>query len=211
MSVMSRRPVRWSLIAHWVSGTMLALLCGIFAWNAYDKWTQTGSLILGGFVLYNTVLVVMTVTRRPSVTTSPRVRDWVAALLTVVVSVQIHPEEWRQTGVQTAGVVLQGIGLAIMAVAVVSLGRSFGIVPANRGVKRSGLYGLVRHPLYAGEMLYFSGLVLTNLSPSNAIVWLGVFCGLMIRAWAEENHLRKDPKYQLYLEATPYRFVPGLF
>jgi protein-S-isoprenylcysteine O-methyltransferase Ste14 len=211
MRVLAQTRPLWRLAAHLVGGVMLALLCGKFALNAYHRWTETGSLILLGLVLYNTLLVGMTVTRRPSVSTSPRIRDWVAALLTVAISFQFQPEEWRQTGVQAAGVILQAVGLTIMGVAVMHLGRSFGIVPANRGVKRSGLYGCVRHPLYAGEILFFTGFVSTNFSRINLIVWFGVLCGLLIRARAEENHLREDLEYRAYLDATPYRFFPGLF
>ena len=202
---------RGRLVAHWVSSAMLALLVGKLALNAYDQWAKTGSLILLGLVLYNTFLVAVTVTRRPSVSISPRIGDWVAALLTVAISFEFRPGEWHQTGAQAVGVIFQGVGLAIMGVAVMNLGRSFGIVPANRGVKRSGLYGCVRHPLYAGEILFFTGFLLTNLSGRNVIVWLGVLFGLLIRAWAEENHLREDLEYRAYLDATPYRFFPGLF
>lgn len=211
LRVSASTQTRWRLAAHLVSSWLLSLLVGKLALNAYDRWTKTGSLILLGLVLYNTLLVGMTVTRRPSVSTSPRIRDWVAALLTVVVSFQFRPEEWHQTGAQAVGVILQGVGLTIMGVAVMSLGRSFGVVPANRGVKRSGLYGCVRHPLYAGEILFFTGFVLTNFSRINVIVWFGVLCGLLIRAWAEENHLREDLEYRAYLDATPYRFFPGIF
>src|SRR6266851_4338386 len=107
MRVLAQTRTLWRLAAHWVGGVMLALLCGKFALNAYHRWTETGSLILLGLVLYNTQLVGMTVTRRPSVSTSPRIRDWVAALLTVAISFEFRPEEWHQTGAQAAGVILQ--------------------------------------------------------------------------------------------------------
>src|SRR5262249_20401594 len=107
MRVLAGTRPRWDHVAHWVGGAMLALLCGKFALNAYDRWTQTGSVILAGLVLYNTLLVAMIVTRRPSASTTPRLRDWVAALLTVAISFQFRAEDWRQTGVQAAGVILQ--------------------------------------------------------------------------------------------------------
>jgi len=211
MSTSVQTGLPWRLVAHWVGGTMLAVLCAKFALNAYEQWTRTGSLILGGLVLYNALLVGLTVTRRPSASTSPRIGDWVAALLTVMISLRFEGEEWRQTGAQAAGVALQGAGLLIMAVAVMSLGRSFGVVPANRGVKRSGLYGCVRHPLYAGEIVFFTGFVVTNFSVINVVVWFGVLCGLVVRAWAEERLLSEDLEYRVYLAATPYRFFPRVF
>lgn len=211
MRALAQTRTHRGLAAHWICSGMLALLLAHFALNAYHRWTETGSLILLGLVLYNTLLVLVTVTRRPTVSTSPRIRDWVAALLTVAISFGFQPEEWHQTGAQAAGVILQGVGLTTMGLAVMNLGRSFGIVAANRGVKCSGLYGCVRHPLYTGESLFFTGFLLTNFSPINLIVWVGILCGLLIRAWAEEGHLRQDLEYRAYLDAVPYRFFPGLF
>ena len=211
LRVLAQTRTHWGLTAHWMGSGMLALLLVWFARNAYHRWTETGSLILLGLVLYNTLLVLVTVTRRPSVSTSPRIRDWVAALLTVAIAFEFRPGEWHQTGAQAAGVILQGVGLTTMGLAVVNLGRSFGIVAANRGVKRVGLYGCVRHPLYTGESLFFTGFLLTNFSPINLIVWVGILCGLLIRAWAEEDHLRQNLEYRVYQDAVPYRFIPGLF
>lgn len=34
---------------------------------------------------------------------------------------------------------------------------------------------------------------------------------LVIRSWAEENHLCQDPEYQVYMRAVPYSFFPKLF
>jgi protein-S-isoprenylcysteine O-methyltransferase Ste14 len=98
-----------------------------------------------------------------------------------------------------------------MLVALTSLGRSFGIVAANRGIKRFGLYAWVRHPLYAGELIFFPGFILASFSPSNLTICLGIVCGLMIRSRVEERHLGQDPEYRAYMEAVPYRFFPGLF
>ncbi len=48
---------------------------------------------------------------------------------------------WQAYGVQ-------GVGSILTIMAVITLGRSIGILPANRGIKTKGLYGLVRHPMY---------------------------------------------------------------
>jgi len=196
---------------HRVISLVLALLWGQFAWNAYQRWALTGSLVLLGLVLFNTLLVGVTIARRPSLSTSTQVRDWVAALLTVGLSLMFRPGESPNPLAQAAGSTLQGVGLIIMVVALANLGRSFGIVAANRGIKRSGLYAWVRHPLYAGELIFFHGFLLANLSPYNLIVCFGVLCGLVIRSWVEEELLRRDTEYQAYMKAVPNRFLPGLF
>ena len=55
---------------------------------------------------------------------------------------------------------IQLVGLVMATVAMGSLRRSFGLAPANRGVKTSGMYRYVRHPLYAAYLSPSSGYVL---------------------------------------------------
>ncbi len=201
----------WQLAGHWGGNVILALLWGKFALNAYHRWAQTRSLILLGLVLYNTLLVTVTIARRPSISTSTQIKDWLAAVLTVAISLVLRPEEWPHPFGQVAGSLLQGAGLMIMTVALMTLGRSFGVVAANRGIKRSGPYSWVRHPLYAGELVFFTGFLLTNFSPYNLIAWAGVLYGLVMRSWVEEDLLCQDPGYQAYMKAVPYSFFPRLF
>jgi len=184
---------------------------GKFAFNAYNRWVHSGSLILLGLVLFNALLVTVTIARRLSVSTSTQIKDWVVAVMTMAISMVFRPGESHLLFAQAAGSILQGVGLMIMMVALMSLGRSFGIVAANRGIKRSGLYGWVRHPLYAGELIFFTGFLLTTFSPYNLIVWFGILLGLVIRAWVEEDHLCQDPEYQAYKKAVPHGFFPKLF
>ena len=50
------------------------------------------------------------------------------------------------------------IGLVLVVVGKMALGRSFGIVPANRGVVVRGPYTLVRHPIYTGYLITHVGV-----------------------------------------------------
>ena len=56
------------------------------------------------------------------------------------------------------------IGLAIVVAGKVALGRSFGLLPANRGVVFSGLYRVVRHPIYLGYVLTHGAFLAANPS-----------------------------------------------
>src|SRR5574337_973879 len=105
-------PTRWRRIGHCVGNVVLALLWSNFALNTYTRWVSTGSLMLLGLVLYNTLLVAVTIARRPSVSTSTQLRDWVAAVLTVTLSLLFRPGQWYQSFEQAAGSILQGTGLA---------------------------------------------------------------------------------------------------
>lgn len=76
----------------------------------------------------------------------------------------------------------------------------------------TGPYGFVRHPMYAGAVLYFIGLPLLLGS------WMGLACipllawALMLRILIEELTLRKQfPEYSEYATRVRYRLVPFIW
>jgi protein-S-isoprenylcysteine O-methyltransferase Ste14 len=109
------------------------------------------------------------------------------------------------------GLVLQLIGGILALAATLSLGRSFGIVAANRGIRVAGLYHVVRHPIYLAYLLIFFGFVLAHPSPVNAavlVIWTIVQAR---RALAEERLLAEDPAYCYYQTRVRYRLLPGVW
>ena len=46
-----------------------------------------------------------------------------------------------------------------------TLGRSFGLMPANRGVVSSGIYRFVRHPIYAGYLITHVAFLAAHPTP----------------------------------------------
>lgn len=109
-------------------------------------------------------------------------------------------------GVSTA---LIFAGATIALGAKLSLRRSFGIVPANRGVKRGGLYRFVRHPMYSGYMINQLGFLLYNFSSWNLAIYTVAWLSFWIRACEEEKFLSQDPDYRAYASQVKSRLVPG--
>ena len=101
-------------------------------------------------------------------------------------------------------------GSAIAMAAKLFLGRSFGVVPANRGVKATGVYRFVRHPMYAGYMINQLGFLLVFFSLHNALIYAIAWTTLWLRTVEEEKFLRRDPEYQRYAMKVRYRLIPGL-
>src|SRR5262249_24766110 len=114
-------------------------------------------------------------------------------------------------GLEPVGLALQLAGALLATIAVISLGRSSGIIAANRGVRTSGFYRFVRHPLYGSYMVSYLGFLLGNVSIWNiSLVVLTVLCQYA-RAVAEERVLLQDPAYQAYVQQVRYRFIPYIF
>jgi protein-S-isoprenylcysteine O-methyltransferase Ste14 len=76
----------------------------------------------------------------------------------------------------------------------------------------TGVYAYVRHPMYAGALLYLIGLPLLLQSWNG--LWLSPFLivGVAWRAVNEEKTLRAElAGYDAYAARVKYRFVPGVW
>lgn len=124
------------------------------------------------------------------------------ALLVIPKGQQLAPEWVSQA------LVLSGASIAFLAK--IFLGRSFGIVPANRGVKRFGVYRIVRHPMYAGYILHHLGFLLLFFSLHNVVIYAMAWLALWLRAREEEKFLETDEAYRAYRAKVRYRLIPGI-
>ena len=136
---------------------------------------------------------------------------WLISIVTTLLPFLFRPiQEAILPELLDVGYYLQIIGVVAIIGSLLSLRGSLGIVPANRGIKKGGFYRIVRHPLYAAELLFFSGYVLSNQSVANFVILVLLFAGQYSRSRIEENFLSNDPDYKLYMSCIRYRFIPGL-
>ncbi|MCB9677086.1 MAG: isoprenylcysteine carboxylmethyltransferase family protein [Alphaproteobacteria bacterium] len=109
------------------------------------------------------------------------------------------------------GIGMQAFGLVFALLSLASLNWSFGILPANRGIKTGGLYRVVRHPIYASYQFLHVGYVVNHPTlEAGVIVWCTLFAQVL-RIVAEEQVLAEDPAYQAYMERVRYRLLPPFF
>jgi protein-S-isoprenylcysteine O-methyltransferase Ste14 len=99
-------------------------------------------------------------------------------------------------------------GLLCSISAKIFLRRSFGIVPANRGIQREGPYRIVRHPIYFGYLLAQIGFFSINVSPWNALVYSACWMAMVLRIKAEEEVLSASEDYRDYQKVVRNRLVP---
>lgn len=109
-----------------------------------------------------------------------------------------------------ATTLIMSAGMCLSVSAKLFLNRSFGIVAANRGVKRGGPYKVIRHPMYAGYGLTQVGFLLASFNLANLILYVVAWGVQLLRLREEERFLSADPLYQEYQEKVRYRLAPGL-
>jgi protein-S-isoprenylcysteine O-methyltransferase Ste14 len=146
----------------------------------------------------------------------PRERDWNPVTVVISTCASFYFLAFRiEPGIhlisETVAAGLQIVGMLIQVSAKLSLRRSFGILPANRGVVVSGPYRFSRHPIYFGYFVNQVGFLLSNFGVQNFVVLLLLWGLQIFRVVQEERVLVKDAKYRKYAARVRYRFIPGVF
>ncbi len=158
-----------------------------------------------------TAVVFFVLIRRSTQAITAHLGDWLLAIAATAAPLLIQPGTGPMPGLASLGVGLVLIGNMGQAAAKLILRRSFGIAPANRGVKISGPYKWVRHPMYAGYLLVHIGILILMPLPVNFLVYAIGWWAQVLRLLAEERLLGEDPAYRAYAAKVRYRLVPGLF
>lgn len=169
-----------------------------------DLGHKPGNILL---MLSEGLIAVMVLFRRGTENITMRPVDWLTGVLGTALPMLVQPVGGGWTG----GAVLMLAGLLVSFGAKLSLRRSFGIIAANRGVKRTGLYAIVRHPMYLGYLVTYIGVIALNPSVWNAVLlscWLGFE---VLRIFAEERILMQDPDYSEHASKVKFRLVPGVW
>lgn len=187
----------------------LCTLYVLFAYSHVMAMRQDGfrlSLLL--LVVFETTMVGMVFVRRDSTEVDFTATAVVAGLVGSFAALGFRPTGGED---QILGQATQLVGIALQLGASISLGRSFGLVPANRGIKTGGLYRLVRHPFYFSYLITQAGYILNNPSTRNILV-LAVGIGFqVVRIRYEERLLLGDAAYAAYTRSVRWHLVPGLW
>jgi protein-S-isoprenylcysteine O-methyltransferase Ste14 len=161
-------------------------------------------------ILSEGMVLAFVLVRRPAEAISVSPREWAVAFAGSALPLFVTPQG-TALAPEAVSVWLMGAGLVLGIGAKLSLMRSFGMVPANRGVKRWGLYRLVRHPMYLGYMAVHLGYFLAHPSWWNGALYLATAACQVARIFAEEKLLGQDEAYRVYAGAVRWRLVPGVF
>ena len=101
-------------------------------------------------------------------------------------------------------------GLVFQIYGKISLGRSFGCVPANRGADSQWPLSLTFGIRFTrAYLITHAAFLLMNPSLWNLAIYCLAYGMQVPRLLAEERFLRRDPRYQQYMAAVRYRLLPG--
>ena len=148
-----------------LSNLLLATLFFSFAYAHLQRFLVQPRLSLLLIVAVEGLVAVMLVIRRDPENTQHGWKTWVATSIGTFAPMLLRPID-APTDL-LVGQVLQVAAFGLQIGAVLSLNRSFGLLPAHRGVKSDGLYRWVRHPLYSAYLLAHVGYLASNLSWAN--------------------------------------------
>lgn len=182
-------------------------------WSTWQTWTQgrLDALELS-FVVPNVILVGLFLLRKPHREISTSLLDQGISLVAFCSGIPIIGSSL--TGGPTAAALSWGIIIAanLLGIAtLLNLGRSFGILIAFRELRDSGLYGIIRHPMYLSDILLRVGYVVSHTDPFSVTVVVGSTGCYVYRALLEERFLARQPEYAEYMTRVRYRFIPWVF
>jgi protein-S-isoprenylcysteine O-methyltransferase Ste14 len=109
------------------------------------------------------------------------------------------------------GIALEIFGVGLSQVARIYMGRSFGILPGNRGIVSKGPFKFVRHPIYTGWFLLTAGYLFSYPSRANLLIMILTVPFMIWRISLEEELLVADPEYCDYEKRVSFRLIPGVF
>jgi len=190
------------------------LILGLFSFMAVRigaDFLETGRLTGLLLLASEALVVVFTVLRRAPAIVDRSLRARVLTTLSLMGPPLVRPSVLTPLAPEAMTVVLSALGLLVVIGGKLSLGRSFGLIPANRGIVSTGLYRLVRHPIYLGYIVTHIAFVAANPSSWNFMLLLTGDLALLARAVCEERTLTRDAQYRDYQTRVRWRVVPGMF
>ena len=138
---------------------------------------------------------------------------FISFLAMFVISAFDHRFGWSSVpaSVSVIGDVLVAIGLGLANLVIVqnSYAAATVTVEAGQQLVSTGLYGLARHPMYAGNIVMMSGIPLALGSYWGLLLFIPGFVVLVLRIRDEEDLLTHELSgYRDYTQRVHYRLLP---
>ena len=204
---MSKSSIRGIGLAF--TNMLLATFFIFFAYSNAHSFIENPRLSVALIVVAETIAAIFLIIRRDPDETWHSWQTWLTTTGGTLTPLLLRPVAGSDDLLGADFLILFGVVMQILSL--MSLNRSFGLLPALRGVKSSGMYGWVRHPLYAAYVIIFSGYVINNQSLNNVAVVIFGTAFLVMRIHYEERLLIKQADYKHYVTRTRWRLIPTVW
>jgi protein-S-isoprenylcysteine O-methyltransferase Ste14 len=189
----------------------VALLFVFFSVNLLQDFARTRRVTGLLLIVSEAMVVVLTILRRRTNIVDRSVAAMVVTTLSLLGPYFLRSSNGPALLPDVMTALISTIGLCIIIAGKLTLGRSFGIAPANRGVVESGPYLPVRHAIYTGYLVTHLGFVAAHPRPLNIAILAVADSALVIRALLEERVLGRDARYRSYCGRVGWHLVPRVF
>lgn len=197
-----------SRLPNLLVGVSMAAVWGLFCYAHLLAFRHNGDWSYLLFVASESLAALLFLIRSEPVGVSHAPLDWTLAIAGTAAPFLFMPAD---AALLPAARLLIVAGVLLQIAGLLSLNRSFGLVAAQREIKTTGIYRLIRHPLYASYLLSYTGYVLVNTTWANAAVGVLGAVLLLCRLQREERFLAQDLQYRVYMRQVKYRLLPLVF
>jgi protein-S-isoprenylcysteine O-methyltransferase Ste14 len=156
------------------------------------------------------IMAVMSFARFAPRSTTVNLRTIVATGAMLILPCLMRPTSPSTGMIATIGLILELLGVLLTQIARIYMGRSFGLLPANRGIISNGPFRWVRHPIYFGWLILSIGYAMSYPNDRNVMLIVVTLPFMVWRIDQEEAHLSADPEYRNYMDRVRYRLWPGV-
>jgi protein-S-isoprenylcysteine O-methyltransferase Ste14 len=217
--------IRTALIGLVVLGAMLFIPAGTFAYGPGWAFIIVFSAMTTGIGLYLAIKDPTLLERRMKVGPAAEQRPLQKALIglsfgALIVALVVSALDWRfgWSGVPLPVIVLGNVLVAVglLLTLVVMMQNRFAAstirTMEDQQVISTGLYGIVRHPMYSGALIMSIGVPLALGSYWGLLVILVVVPVLVLRILDEEQMLVEELEgYAAYRQKVRSRLIPGIW
>lgn len=190
------------------TGAALSALWILFAIAHIVTFRATGKVSLLVFGVAETLVAIFFLLRTQPKSFTTRPHEWLIAVTGTFLPLLVRPTTDTPLPAVEWGLVL---GAAMQTAGMLSLNRSFALVPALRELKTEGMYRLVRHPIYLSYLITHACYLAANFSIHNLLIISGSISLMLTRIHFEERHLSLASDYRAYQNRVPWRLIPFVF
>jgi len=205
------RQIQREILGDLLSRTFVGVLFVLLSINIWHDYVRTGRFTGLLLLAAESLVVVLMIVRRRTTIVDRSLPTAVLTTISLLGPMLLRTNEGLSLVPDAATALVTTVGLMIVIISKATIGRSFGIAPANRGVVARGPYTIVRHPIYLGYLVTHAAVLAAYPSVWNVIVLVGGDVALVLRALAEERVLSADREYQVYCGRVAWHLVPGVF